>query len=102
MAINFLNNIDLNRNQILNIVIQKLSTPPPSPISGQMFFDTTINKLKYYNGSEWIEIYNSDQIINTIASAFIDTNSIDFTYDSANKRIQADVRLKTALGTNEG
>ncbi|ROL55843.1 hypothetical protein D9V84_10545, partial [Bacteroidetes/Chlorobi group bacterium Naka2016] len=42
------------------------------------------------------------QIINTIASAFIDTNSIDFTYDSANKRIQADVRLKTALGTNEG
>ncbi|QLH52738.1 MAG: hypothetical protein CH6_0013 [Candidatus Kapaibacterium sp.] len=102
MAINFLNNIDLNKNQILNLVIQKLSTPPSSPVSGQIYYDSSTNKLKYYNGTNWIEIYNSDQIIETIANAFIDTNSVDFTYNSTNKQVQADVRLKTSLGTNEG
>lgn len=102
MAINFLNNIDLNKNQILNLVIQKLSTAPSSPVSGQIYYDTTTNKLRYYNGSGWIEIYNTDQIIDTIANAFIDTDSVDFTYISANKQIKADVRLKTSLGTNQG
>ncbi len=95
MAINYLNNIDLNKNQALNLVLQKLATPPASPVSGQIYYDTTTNKLKYYNGTTWIEVYNSDQIVETIGNAFIDTNSVDFTYNSTTKQIQADVKRKT-------
>jgi len=52
----FLNNIDLNRNQILNAVIQNLATPPSNPVKGLIYFNTTDNKYYGYDGSRWVEL----------------------------------------------
>lgn len=46
--------LDLNKNPLLQLVIEKLSSAPASPAVGQMYCNTTGNILYYYNGTEWI------------------------------------------------
>ena len=53
MAINFLNNIDLNGNQLLNARLQVLASDPGSANSGDIIYNSTTNVFKYYNGSAW-------------------------------------------------
>lgn len=55
----FLTNIDLNGNELQNVVIHNLGSAPFSATKkGGLYFDssTGVNKLKYANGSEWVEI----------------------------------------------
>jgi hypothetical protein len=54
MAVNFANNIDLLKNQILNVVVQKLAADPTGPAEGQIYFNTTIGRLKLYTGGAWL------------------------------------------------
>lgn len=51
----YLTNIDLNKNQLLNVVSHKLATPPASPVEGQEYYDTAQHAKFYYNGSSWIQ-----------------------------------------------
>jgi len=55
----FLTNIDLVNNQILNVVIQVLPSAPSSPPAGRFYFDSSISKLRYYNGVAWIDLSSS-------------------------------------------
>jgi len=61
MAINFLDNIDLNGNQLLNARLENLASDPTSAKAGDIIFNTTIKRLKYYDGtspfsaSGWID-----------------------------------------------
>lgn len=55
----FLTNINLNGNELQNPVIHNLgTTPTASAKAGGIYFDTNggLNKLKYYNGSAWVEL----------------------------------------------
>ena len=59
MAINYLNNIDLNKNQLLQGVIENQpndAAAGSSPVTGQIYYNTTDNVLKQYNGSAWVSI----------------------------------------------
>lgn len=51
MSITFGNNIDLAGLQLLNARIHVLASDPGSPVSGQIWYNSTSNTLKYYNGS---------------------------------------------------
>ena len=53
MAINFLNNLDLNKNQLQNAVIQVLATAPANAVAGQIYYDSTDNNIYFYNGTAW-------------------------------------------------
>ena len=46
MAINFLNTVDFNKNQLNNASIQNLGTDPIIGVLGQLIFNTTSNTLK--------------------------------------------------------
>jgi hypothetical protein len=49
--------IDLNKNLLKNAVLDKAATAsrPASPVKGQMFYDTTLNKPIWYNGTAWTD-----------------------------------------------
>jgi len=48
MAINFLNTVDLNKNQLNQAVIQNVASDPASGVVGQIIFNTTADSLKQY------------------------------------------------------
>jgi len=59
MAIPFLNNIDLNENQLLNAKVHTDTTAPSNPGTGSMWFDTNtnVNLLKIYRGGSWTNLF---------------------------------------------
>lgn len=40
--------LDLNKHEIQNAAIQKLSTPPSNPVEGQIYYNTTDKHLYVY------------------------------------------------------
>jgi len=55
MAIKYLNNVDLTKNELQNAVIQVLATAPPVPnVQGQIYYDSTDDVIKFYDGAAWI------------------------------------------------
>jgi len=61
MAIRYLDNINLEENQLLNASLQQVATDP-SGFAGQIIFNTTSKTFKYYNGSAFIELDGSGDI----------------------------------------
>lgn len=49
---NFFNNIDLNKNELRNALMHPALTAPSDPKPGQMYFNTSDNKLYYYDGAK--------------------------------------------------
>jgi len=57
MSRKFLTNIDLNKNQLLNVIVQNLTTTSANALAnvgGQIYYDTDTLALKYNNGSGWV------------------------------------------------
>jgi hypothetical protein len=55
----FLNNVNINGNELLNAVVHNAGTAPTTnQKAGGIYFDTNggLNKLKYYNGTAWVEL----------------------------------------------
>ncbi|MFZ4400906.1 MAG: hypothetical protein ACOYO1_12795 [Bacteroidales bacterium] len=46
--------LDFNKNEIQNVVVQKLAAAPSTPVSGLIYYDTVLNCFRYYNGTAWI------------------------------------------------
>lgn len=53
---NFQVDIDLNKFQLLNAVIQVLATAPGSPAAGQVYYSSADSTFYGYNGTIWIDL----------------------------------------------
>jgi predicted transcriptional regulator len=49
----FLTNINLNKNEIQNAVIQPLAVAPSSGVLGQIYYNSADKRLYQYNGTDW-------------------------------------------------
>jgi hypothetical protein len=54
MARLFVTDINLNKNELQNARIQNLASNPTTPVAGQIYFNTTDNELRTYDGTQWV------------------------------------------------
>lgn len=52
----YLSNINLSNNQLQNATLHPTATAPSNPVEGQVYFNTTDDKLYVYDGSNWIDV----------------------------------------------
>lgn len=67
MAKSFLVDIDLNKNELQNATIQNLATDPSNGVAGQLYYNTAVNKLRVYNGSEWVNLEKGTGTVTSVA-----------------------------------
>ena len=88
MAINYYSSIELNgsnvimnKNQLLEPVMENSDTQPTTPVQGQMYFDTSTGDktMYFYNGTAWVEMDGSGSGVESIsiAAAGVNATSID-------------------------
>jgi hypothetical protein len=78
MAINYLNSINLNQNELLQGVVENQpndASAGASPIEGQLYFNTTAHVLKQYNGTAWAEVGGGVITLTLNDGTYIDVNS---------------------------
>lgn len=56
MSQKWFNGLNLQQNQLENAVIQNLASDPSSGKAGQIYYNTTDNGYRYYNGTAWVNI----------------------------------------------
>ena len=79
MAINYLNSIDLNRNELQNAQLIKAQVEnQPNDASagtgleGQLYYDTTLDVLKVWAGGAWSEVGGGVETLTTTDGTYID------------------------------
>ena len=58
----FLNNLNLNQNELQNAAVQKLALAPGTPVEGQIYFNTTSDTLFVRAGGAWVDALKQGDI----------------------------------------
>jgi hypothetical protein len=101
MAKKFLTNLDLAKNQILNVALQNLATAPTSPVTGQIYYNTADARVYFWDSAAWVDM--SGDIQDVLGGAGLtastsgngDVITLDVNVDNATIEINADtLRIK--------
>jgi hypothetical protein len=103
MAIPFLSNINLNKNQALNLALHNATADISTPSTGQIYFNTSSGTVLLYNGSAWVTLGKSDEQIQDIVGAMFSGNTesdITVTYQDSDGTI--DLAIADSYVRNTG
>jgi len=69
MAINFLNDVSFNKNEIIQPVLENQAndTAAGTPTDGQLYYDTTNNQVKYGEGGSWVALATGGGSVTSVA-----------------------------------
>lgn len=99
----YLVNLNLNKNELQNAVIQPLAVAPSSPRAGQIYFNTTDNTTYYYNGSNWIPLRDDGGVVTVAGGTGITVSGqpgpISGQYEGNITITHTDVETTTAIST---
>ena len=101
----FLNNIDLNSNELQNAVIQNLASDPVSGAEeGKVYFNTTAKELRVYNGTAWEAVglngVTADAAeINILDGATLSTTELNYV-DGVTSAIQLQLDSKASASAS--
>jgi len=73
MALNFLNSVNLNQNELIKARIEnQINNAAAGPgVEGQLFYDTTADVLKVWANSAWVEVGGGVISLTTANSTFV-------------------------------
>ena len=99
MAKKVLVNLDLSKNQVLNIALHNLASAPASPVVGQMYYNTTDNVIYFWNGTTWLSVAGDIQEVvagaGLIGGGSSGSVTLDVNPDGSTLEISSDaVRIK--------
>ena len=68
MAINFLNDVGFNKNELIQPVLENQANDASAgtPTDGQLYYDTTNNVVKYGEGGSWIALATSSGTVTSV------------------------------------
>ena len=67
MAMLFVTNLDLGKNELQNARVQNLGSAPTSPVEGQIYYDTGDDTIYFRNASAWVDIGGPGDITAVVA-----------------------------------
>ncbi len=90
MATKIVTNLDLNQNEIQNVRVQNLASAPSSPVSGQIYYNTTTHTLHVYLASSWLNLAEGD-VTSIVAGTGLSGGGLsgDITVNLANTSVTA-------------
>ena len=102
MARLFVTSINLNKNELINARMHHdLAAGPSTPGTGQIFYDTNNNVMKFYNGTTWIPMSGDPEVIqDTVNTMIIAGTGLDNTYDDGAGTLSIDI--DSTVTTNSG
>ena len=81
--------LNLNKNELQNLVLHNLAAAPDTPKKGQVYFDSAANKVKYYNGTKWVDSVSTEEMntalgdkVDKVSGKQLSTNDFSNDYKS--------------------
>tara|TARA_R110002167_G_scaffold53769_4_gene153807 strand:+ start:5297 stop:7252 length:1956 start_codon:yes stop_codon:yes gene_type:complete len=94
MAIKFLSSLDLGGSQITDFALENRTANPTSPTTGQVYYHTTDDQVKIYNGSAWDVVgleYTAGDGISLSGTAFSVAGGDGLTQESSGLKVDTTV-----------
>lgn len=76
----YLSNVNLNKNELQNAVIQPLASAPSSPVEGQVYYDTTDDTIYVWANGAWLDLGvqgGAGSVVSVVAGNNIDVDATD-------------------------
>ena len=102
MARRFLTPINLSQLELENPSFQKLASDPTSPVTGQFYYNTVSNLIKFYNGEAWIELrkLTTEEVQDLVNGLIFAGSGISSNYnDNSNTLTISNTGVTSLIGT---
>lgn len=98
-----LTNINLNKNELQNAVIQPLASAPASPKLGQIYYNSGDKKIYQHNGTSWVAVGTIVEASSTNGKVKVDGSDITvYTLPTAAANVLGGVKVGDGLSILNG